>query len=560
VNEFPLISVAMACYNQDRYIKNAIKSIVDQVYTNWELVIVDDCSTDKSLKVISKCIKKYNIEDKVRIISNEKNKGYGYSLGRAISNSVGELVAVVDSDDALANDKSLEISVKIHLKHPIVSLTYSNYVLCRSDLSHKKTFKTKQINNFLKEGGRVSHLKVIKKKLYDMTGGIDPELKKSVDKDLVLKMEEVGKLFYINDTLYCYRQHEDNLSRSLSRKSKKYRDLVIKMRIQMYKNARKRRENKIFKMKIFVDGSKRAAVSRMFPIWNKLGHKVVNDPKDADVQLSVVEIKVKQNLPTVLRLNGVYYDKADNYNMRNVNIGKSHSTADAVVYQSNLSRKMCEKYLTKRETETYDVIYNGVNSADWGVIKKHKGINVVSCAKWRRFKRLPELVEIFKKFSSKRKGAVLHIIGPMGTGAEKIELDNVIYHGRLNDEQIKKIYKTADVYLHLAKKDSCPSSVVEAIGAGIPVITINTCGGATELCKLTKGCVIIEGEQESFEPDYIYRDEYNKVTREVRDGIIRAMIKVVDNKRRVVLPAELSIEHVAKSYLYIMSKTIEGKK
>lgn len=568
----PLISVATTCYNQANYVEDTIKSVVIQAYTNWELVIVNDCSTDKSLKVINKCIEKYKIKDKVKIINNKKNVGYGYSLGKAIISSAGEFIAILDSDDALASEESLGISVEAHLEHPEVALTYSNYWVCRKNLTRKKIYKTKQIDNFLKQGGRIGHLKVIKRKFYDMTEGIDPKLKQTVDKDLVLKIEEVGKLFYIDSELYCYRHHGANLSRSISGKSNAYKNLVREGRRQIYAKAKKRRKKRAGTkakrengMKIFIDGSKRAAVNRMFPIWKELGHQIVDHPKSADVQLSVVKIATDKGLPTVLRLDGVYYDKAENYHERNTGISKAHSMADAVVYQSELSKKMCEKYLAKRKTETHSVIHNGIDPAGWSSVKDHNSINIVSCSKWRRFKRLPEIIEIFKKFSAKRKkrtgkAPVLHIIGPMGRGASEIKSDNVIYHDKIDSEKIKKIYKTADIYLHLAKKDSCPSTVVEAIAAGIPVITTNACGGAVEMCKLTKGCVVIGGEPESLEPDYIYKDEYNRVTREVRDAIVRAMIGIVDNKRKAALPGELSIKHTAKCYLNIMRDVIRGRK
>ena len=568
----PLISIATTCYNQANYVEDAIKSVVSQAYTNWELIIVNDCSTDKSLKVINKCIEKYKIKNKVKIINNKKNVGYGYSLGKAITSSCGEFIAILDSDDALASEESLGISVKAHLEHPEVALTYSNYWNCRKNLKCKRIHKTKQIDNFLKQGGRIGHLKVIKRKFYDMTEGIDPKLKQSVDKDLVLKIEEVGKLFYIDRELYYYRQHGANLSRSIGGKSKAYKELVKQGRKGIYAKAKKRRRKKAKVeakredgMKIFIDGSKRAAVNRMFPTWKKLGHQVVDHPKSADVQLSVVKIAAEQGLPTVLRLDGVYYDKAEDYSARNTGISKAHSMADAVVYQSELSKKMCEKYLAKRKTETHSVIHNGIDPAGWSNVKDHVGVNIVSCAKWRRHKRLSEIIEIFKKFSSKRKKygrevPVLHIIGPMKRGATEIKLDNVIYHGGLDSEKIKKLYRTADIYLHLSKKDSCPSTVVEAIAAGIPVVTTNACGGAVEMCKLTKGCVVIDGEPESLEPDYIYQDEYNKVTKEVRSAIVRAMIDIVDNKCRVTLPGKLSIKHTAQCYLNIMRDAIKGRK
>ena len=173
---------------------------------------------------------------------------------------------------------------------------------------------------------------------------------------------------------------------------------------------------------------------------------------------------------------------------------------------------------------------------------------------------MPETIEIFNKLLHKIKHAKLHVIGPMGRGAKEIPHKNVIYHGRIDFDQIKQIYKTADVYLHLAKKDSCPSSVVEAIGAGIPVVTTNACGGATEMCKLTKGCVIIDGEEDVFDPDYIYQDKYNVMSREVRDAIVRAIISIENGDVRVLIPKELTIEHTAQRYLDVMKRIVKEKR
>ncbi len=316
-------------------------------------------------------------------------------------------------------------------------------------------------------------------------------------------------------------------------------------------------------MKIFVDGSKRAAVSRMFPVWKSMGHIVVDNPKLADVQLSVIKISNCSGLPTVLRLDGIYYDKAENYNARNSAISISHSTADAVVYQSNPSKKMCEKYLTKRTTKIFDVIYNGVDPNNWNNFEQHEGINIVSCAKWRRHKRLPETIEVFDEFLKVYPGAKLYILGPMKKGAKVIERKNVIYYNpdsKVGFGEIREVYKTCDMYLHLSKKDSCPSSVTEAIAAGMPVITTNACGGATEMCELTEGCIVVSGESESLEPDYIYKDPYNKITDDVKQQILNGMINIVKNKIRVVLPEVLTIEHISKKYIDIFIRVDWKKK
>ncbi len=311
-------------------------------------------------------------------------------------------------------------------------------------------------------------------------------------------------------------------------------------------------------MNIFVEGSKRAAVTRMFPIWQKMGHIVVDSLEKADVRLSVITVRTSQNLPTVLRLDGILYDKGMDYENVNTRISASYSAVDAVVYQSQLAKAMCEKYLSKRKTNVYDVIYNGIDPAGWNNPIAHENINIMCCAKWRRHKRLPETVEIFKEFLKHYPTAKLHVIGPMTRGSKEILYENVIYYGKLNFDRIIEIYRTGDMHLHLSKKDACPSSVVESIAAGIPVITTNACGGSTEMCQLTEGCAIVPGESESLGADYIYKDPYNKMPDDTKAGILETMKDIAENRRRVDLPQELSVKHAAKKYIDIMRSICDG--
>ena len=111
--------------------------------------------------------------------------------------------------------------------------------------------------------------------------------------------------------------------------------------------------------------------------------------------------------------------------------------------------------------------------------------------------------------------------------------------------------------MHLCKKDSCPSNIVESIAAGVPVVTTNLCGGAAEMCQLTKGCEVVYEGKQVFEKDYIYREPYNKMPETVRKKFVKVMINIVRKKTRVELPEQLSIEHVAQRYLDIL-KEISG--
>jgi len=238
------ISVAMTCFNAERFIKKAIKSIVRQTYKNWEIIIVDDVSTDKSINVINKTIKLYNIEKKVKFFQHKKNYGYGKTLKDAIEKGNGELVAIVDSDDALASSKAFKIMVQEHIKHPEASLVYSNYYKCTANLKPCHLGPSKQIpegRSYLNTKIRISHLKVFKRLAYNKTVGLNPKLKKSVDKDLVLKLEEKGSLVFVNKPLYYYRTHNDNLTRKMHTMPKSYRDWVNQMRKNIYEEAKKRR-------------------------------------------------------------------------------------------------------------------------------------------------------------------------------------------------------------------------------------------------------------------------------------------------------------------------------
>jgi glycosyltransferase involved in cell wall biosynthesis len=240
------ITVVMANFRQSHFIEDAIKSVVSQsLKNNVEILIIDDCSSDNSIEVIHQLIKKYNIENRTRVLVNEKNMGYGFTLDRGIREAKGNLVAIVDSDDALASDKALEIERDIHIKRPDAALVYSNYIICNSSLKPISVYKTRALKDgesYLVAQIRINHFKMLKKNYYKMTAGINLELKQTVDKELNLRLEEVGRLVHVDVELMYYRRHKNSLTRSFGKKSSKYRDLIKKMRKQIYIDAKNRRK------------------------------------------------------------------------------------------------------------------------------------------------------------------------------------------------------------------------------------------------------------------------------------------------------------------------------
>ena len=111
-NDFGLISIIMAAYNAEKTIEQAINSVLSQTYPDFELLVVNDCSTDKTAMLAEAIVKK---DDRIRLISNEKNSGVSYTRKHGLEEASGEWVAILDSDDAWAPEK-LEKQIKLQKK------------------------------------------------------------------------------------------------------------------------------------------------------------------------------------------------------------------------------------------------------------------------------------------------------------------------------------------------------------------------------------------------------------------------------------------------------------
>ena len=118
--EADLVSIIMPSYNTALYIKETIQSVLDQTYTNWELIIVDDCSTDNTDEVLA------TINDsRIRYFKNEKNSGAAVSRNKALRAAKGQWIAFLDSDDLWMPEK-LEKQINFMKKNGY-SFSYTNY-------------------------------------------------------------------------------------------------------------------------------------------------------------------------------------------------------------------------------------------------------------------------------------------------------------------------------------------------------------------------------------------------------------------------------------------------
>jgi glycosyltransferase involved in cell wall biosynthesis len=215
------ISILVANYNNGKYFKDCYDSMIIQSYDNWEMIIVDDCSTDDSVEIIRNLIKD---DERFKLYENEENKGCGYTKKRCIDLATGDFCAYLDPDDALLY-YSIECCMDEFRKYNKIVATYSQLFFCDENLNPKTIFdKIKQINNdkyFFNCPIQISAFFVFKRDAYLKTEGINPSLRTAVDQDLYLKILEIGEAKFIQEPLYKYRLHSGGISQSNSKSKAK---------------------------------------------------------------------------------------------------------------------------------------------------------------------------------------------------------------------------------------------------------------------------------------------------------------------------------------------------
>jgi len=123
-----LVSIIMPSYNASRFIAESINSVFLQAYSNWELLIVDDCSMDNSVRIAQKFV---DIDKRVRLFPLEKNVGAAAARNVAIGQAKGQYIAFLDSDDVWEEDK-LKKQLAF-MEENSYAFTFSNYYVMEED-------------------------------------------------------------------------------------------------------------------------------------------------------------------------------------------------------------------------------------------------------------------------------------------------------------------------------------------------------------------------------------------------------------------------------------------
>lgn len=136
-----MISIITASYNYEKYINETIESILNQTYTDWELIIIDDCSTDNSCNIIAS----YK-DPRIKLLKNEKNLGLKQTLLKGINEAKGDYVAFLESDD-LWNKNYLSEKINVIKNNPETALIFNDVELFGDEIKIKRVRKVFENNN-----------------------------------------------------------------------------------------------------------------------------------------------------------------------------------------------------------------------------------------------------------------------------------------------------------------------------------------------------------------------------------------------------------------------------
>lgn len=206
----PAVSVVMSVYNDAEQVAATISSILQQTFSNFEFIIIDDCSTDNSPGVIQS----FN-DARIKLLKNETNHGLAASLNRGIHEAKGKYIARIDSDD-IALPERLQVQFNFMEQHPEIGVCGSYY----KNFGYLTNISTVPLDDFsikfklLYDCPLLHPSLIIRKEVLDKNNMyFNPAFRKNQDYELYSRLVDVTKFANIPQVLMQYHQVESNLTR-----------------------------------------------------------------------------------------------------------------------------------------------------------------------------------------------------------------------------------------------------------------------------------------------------------------------------------------------------------
>ncbi|HEY0196826.1 MAG TPA: glycosyltransferase, partial [Methanobacterium sp.] len=520
------VSVIMPTYNREGVIGRAIDSVLNQTFSNFELIIVDDGSTDNTKSLIINDYGKHLKSGKIKYFK-EKNSGVSKARNKGLSEAEGDVIAYLDSDNYWL-DTYLEKMVSA-LSNNNRNTTYSAIEVTDNYRNRKLIRNTKYDRNKLLKGSFIDlNVFVHKRFLYHQLGGFNESLTRLVDWDLILRYTRLNEPYFVDEVLARYFSSSElnNISNTVSLDDNKlkvqrlHQDEIIRRGLDDLRIAYVLWDFPTFSQ-TFVINELRWLVENNYDV--KVFYKVEPD-KEAELDFDIEAIKVKNSselvkkieehhinmmhshfvFPACTRLTypaaektgvpfTVFAHAIDIFHKRNdkrnkvEEIGKSKYCKRIFVlgkfHYDYLARRGVpeEKLMFLRQATSYQ-IERGVSIDSPRFNREIK--NIITVTRFVDKKGIDTLIRAAKLLKEEDLVFKIYGYGPLEKDLKKLisklDLTNVVMEGLLKgDEALKEAYEDGDLFVLPCKvtsqgdMDGMPTVIFEAMAYGVPVITTN---------------------------------------------------------------------------------------
>lgn len=203
-NEFPLVSVLLTAYNREKYIAEAIESVLDSTYKNFELIIVDDCSSDNTVQIARRYEK---LDTRINIYVNERNLDQFPNRNKAATYAKGKYIKYLDSDDKIY-DWGLQYCVELMEKYPQagMGLFRAHNKVEEEYLDSKEAVRNHFFRNpFLNIGPSGI---ILKREAFDQAGYYSTDYGVPSDMYFNIKLASLFPVVILEKEFFFYRTHE----------------------------------------------------------------------------------------------------------------------------------------------------------------------------------------------------------------------------------------------------------------------------------------------------------------------------------------------------------------
>ena len=246
----PKVTVLMSAYNGARYLRDAIESILGQTFTNFEFLIINDCSTDRSGEIL-----RGFRDPRIRIINNEKNIGLTRSLNRGLTQARGQYIARLDADD-ISHPERLAKQVRHLDAYPEVGLLATawetidegeNWLgISGKGLHSEAIYYTLTFCNFT-----VGPDVMYRRDLVMDLGGYDEAVRFAQDYDLWTRISRLAKVDHLPETLIKKRCRPDNISSRLKAEQTEYSNRSFKSNLATLMDDARYKADEVMPIRVF---------------------------------------------------------------------------------------------------------------------------------------------------------------------------------------------------------------------------------------------------------------------------------------------------------------------